>query len=181
MPDDLLTPLIRRLNQSMLSLAAIGGALRLHDAGLDSDPATRSAIDAALAALDAPSPASLSRDETRQALGLIRTFFAEARDLLDAPERPPGWGFNDPAILQGIGTSSAGMVDRILRIAQDRPWLASALDRSGEVLDVGTGVGGVAIAAAAAWPGKRVVGIDLWAPSLALAETNRAASPVPTG
>jgi SAM-dependent methyltransferase len=175
---DTLTPLIRRLNQSMLTLAAVGGALRLHGAGLDADPDVRSAIDSTLEALAAPPVATLSAEETRQALGLVMTFFAEARDLLEAPERPPGWAFDDPATLQGIGTSSAGLVDRMVRIATERPWLADALVRRGEVLDVGTGVGGVALAAAAAWPAKRVVGIDLWQPALHLAERNKSNSAV---
>lgn len=175
---DTLTPLIRRLNQSMLTLAAVGGALRLHGAGLHADPAVRGAIDSTLEALAAPPVATLSAEETRQALGLVMTFFAEARDLLEAPERAPGWAFEDPATLQGIGNSSAGLVDRMVRIATERPWLADALVRRGEVLDVGTGVGGVALAAAAAWPSKRVVGIDLWQPSLHLAERNRLNSAV---
>jgi SAM-dependent methyltransferase len=177
-PPDTLTPLIRRLNQSMLSLAAIGGALRLHGVGLDGDPAVRSAIDSALAALEAPSVAALSAEETQQALGLVMTFFAEARDLLESPEKPPGWAFDDPAILQGIGNSSAGLVDRMVRVAAERPWLGDALVRPGEVLDVGTGVGGIALAAAAAWPAKRVLGIDLWQPSLDLAKQNRCCSAV---
>ncbi len=175
-PTDALTPVIRRLNQSMLSLAALGGALRLHDAGLDGDPAITEAMDAALHALGVPPVAGLSAIETRQALGLVLTFFAEAQDLLKAPDRAPGWVIDDPAILQALGTSSAGMVDRMVRFAAERPWLAEALSRPGAVLDVGTGVGGIALAAAAAWPMKQVTGIDLWQPALALAEQNRCAS-----
>ena len=176
MAADTLTPLIRRLNQSMLSLAAIGGALKLHEAGLDAHPAVAEAMAAALDALDAPAVAALSRDEARQALGLIRPFFVEARDLIDEPTRPPGWRFDDPAILQGIGASSAGMVARMAHVATGRPWLAAVIARPGAFLDVGTGVGGIALAAAESWPAMEVIGIDLWQPSLDLAEQNRATS-----
>lgn len=176
MAADTLTPLIRRLNQSMLSLAALGGALKLHEAGLDAHPAVSEAIAAALQAIDAPAVAALSPDEARQALGLIRTFFVEARDLMDAPARPPGWAFHDPAILQGIGTSSSGMVARMRSVADDRPWLAAVFGRANAFLDVGTGVGGIALAAAEAFPALHVTGIDLWQPSLDLAEQNRTTS-----
>ncbi len=170
---DGLTPLIRRLNQSLLSLAAIGGALKLQGAGLEAHPAVADEMAAALIAMGAPTVTNLSPDETAQGLGLIRTFFIEARDLLEAPDRAPGWTYEDPAILQGIGSSSAGMVERMTRLADERPWLAELLARKGAVLDIGTGVGGVALAAAGAWPAKTVLGIDLWAPSLVLAEQNR--------
>ena len=177
MPADPLTALIRHLNQSVLSLAALGGALRLHEAGLDAHPAISEAMAEALDALGAPPLLTLSPCEARQALGLIRTFLVEAADLVDAPARPPGWTFNDPAILQGIGTSSAGMVARMAALASGRPWLHALFTRPGIFLDIGTGVGGIALAAAETWSGMDVVGIDLWQPSLDLAERNRAQSP----
>ena len=176
-PADPLTPLIRRLNQSMSSLATLGAALALHQAGLEAPPALSDALESALDAMGAPPLAGLSAPEVGQALGLLRTFFAEAADLLEAPGREPGWTFRDPAILQGLGTSSAGMVDRMTRLGDDRAWFAALLAREGAVLDVGTGVGGVALAAAQAWPRKSVRGIDVWQPSLDLAERNRAVHP----
>ncbi len=47
----------------------------------------------------------------------------------------------------------------------DRPDIDSALRQSGSFLDVGTGVGWLAIEAARTRPALRVVGIDLWEPS----------------
>jgi len=41
-----------------------------------------------------------------------------------------------------------------------------------DFLDVGTGVGWLAIEAANLWPGMRIVGLDIWEPSLQLAATN---------
>jgi SAM-dependent methyltransferase len=83
----------------------------------------------------------------------------QAVDLLDHPERPPGWTFTDPTILDGWGRGSS-MVPAL--IASAHPDLAAV----GSFLDVGTGVGLLAIAAAGVWPEATVVGIDPWQPSL---------------
>jgi SAM-dependent methyltransferase len=50
--------------------------------------------------------------------------------------------------------------------------LGAALQQRGAFLDVGTGVGWIAIEAARSWPALRVVGIDSWEPALALARKN---------
>jgi SAM-dependent methyltransferase len=97
--------------------------------------------------------------------GLIRMALHQASDLLDDPGRPPGWTFTDQAILQGWGRGSA-MVPGILAAAV--PELADL--RS--FLDVGSGVGLLAIAAAGVWPQATVVGIDVWGPSLEAAAAN---------
>jgi len=89
----------------------------------------------------------------------------QAADLLDDPGRPPGWTFTDPAILQGWGRGSA-MIPGALAAAA--PELAGV--RS--FLDVGTGIGLLAIAAAGVWPQAAVVGIDIWGPSLDAAGAN---------
>ena len=46
------------------------------------------------------------------------------------------------------------------------------LERPGTFLDVGTGVGRLAIEAARTWPALRVVGIDIWQPALTAARRN---------
>ena len=40
-------------------------------------------------------------------LGLIRLYLHAATDLVDHPDRAPGWTFTDPAILDGYGRGSA--------------------------------------------------------------------------
>ena len=177
MSTDALLPLLRTLNQSMLTLAAVGAALRLQLEGRAAGAQVAPALAAVLEQSGAPALDAMTPKEQQEALGLARTFFIEASDLLNDPARPPGWCFDDPAILQGIGTSSASMVGRMAGLADGRPWFAAALGGPGTMLDIGTGVGGIALAAAAAWPGLDVVGIDRWAPSLAIAETNRATHP----
>jgi SAM-dependent methyltransferase len=77
----------------------------------------------------------------------------------------PGWSFTDTAILDGWGRGSA-MVPAM--IAAAHPDLASV----GSFLDVGTGVGLLALAAATVWPDSTIVGIDTWEPSLERARAN---------
>ncbi|MBV8642368.1 MAG: class I SAM-dependent methyltransferase [Candidatus Eremiobacteraeota bacterium] len=56
--------------------------------------------------------------------------------------------------------------------------LNSSLKESGTFLDVGTGVGWLAIEAAQSWPAWRVVGIDSWKPALELAQQKLSQSSV---
>jgi len=59
-------------------------------------------------------------------------------------------------------------------LAKQRPALAGLLGNC-RFLDIGTGVGWLAIEAAKTWLGMRVVGLDIWEPSLQLAAINIAA------
>ena len=101
----------------------------------------------------------------------MQAFQAELRRIAG----PPGWVLQDPDTLQGLGRSSRQNVRSIVALAADRPGLTASL--VGRFLDVGTGVGGMALEAAELCPSLRVVGIDIWEPSLALARANVAASP----
>ena len=74
-----------------------------------------------------------------------------------------------------MGHASRQNIRSIIALAADRPRLARSL--AGRFLDVGTGVGAMALEAAEQCPSLRVVGIDIWQPSLALARNNVAASP----
>jgi methylase of polypeptide subunit release factors len=58
---------------------------------------------------------------------------------------------------------------------RNQTWVR-ALSRPGAFLDVGTGVGWLAIEAALAWPALRVLGIDSWELALAFARENLAQS-----
>jgi SAM-dependent methyltransferase len=104
---------------------------------------------------------------TQQAmlLGIIRMSLHYAVDLVDNPDRSPGWTYTDPAILDGFGRGSA-MIPGL--IASAHPGLAEVTS----FLDVGTGVGLLAVAAANVWPKATVVGIDLWEPALERARPN---------
>jgi SAM-dependent methyltransferase len=126
-------------------------------------------LQAVSAAAGLPDLGELPPPQREMLIGLIRMGLHQAADLVDEPGRPPGWTFTDPAILQGWGRGSA-MVPAALAAAA--PELAGV--RS--FLDVGTGVGLLAVAAAGVWPQAAVVGIDIWNPALdAAAASVRAA------
>src|SRR5262249_43738523 len=78
--------------------------------------------------------------------------------------------------LETQGRLSRAVVHRIAAAAETRPELAALLGGPGAFLDVGTGVGWLAIEAARVWPALRVVAIDIWEPALARARNNIAAS-----
>jgi precorrin-6B methylase 2 len=166
---------LRRLGAATQTLAAIGAALRLLHAGGDGHQDTRTRLRTAIDALLPGTLADLDPQYVPAALAFITLQFYEASDLFCAPERSPGWAHRDPVVLQTMGDASRENMHNILALAVDRPGLAAAL--SGRFLDVGTGVGAIALEAAELCPVLRIVGIDIWEPALTLARANVAASP----
>jgi Methyltransferase domain len=75
-------------------------------------------------------------------------------------------------ILQSQGQLSRLIVRGFEAAATQRPELMAALRQPGAFLDIGTGVGRLAIEAARCWPAIQVVGIDPFQPALALARNN---------
>jgi precorrin-6B methylase 2 len=164
-----------RLGIEAQKFAAIGAALRLKASGEvvppDVEASLRNVIDILMpSGLDALTP-----EDIRTALNYIVFQTDEARELLRDPARPPVWRIDDPDVLQSMGDLSRMLPRRMLAFAASRPALATAL--TGRFLDVGTGVGAIALEAAARCPTLQVVGLDIWEPALTLARANVAASP----
>ena len=162
--EDVMTTVSRWLVAAE-ALAAVGAELSLLQAPERGHPEVTGALQAVSAAAGLPDLGELPPPQREMLMGLIRMGLHQAADLLDDPGRPPGWTFTDPAILQGWGRGSA-MIPGALAAAA--PELAGV--RS--FLDVGTGIGLLAIAAAGVWPQAAVVGIDIWGPSLDAAGAN---------
>ena len=162
------------LNSSVEALAALGAKLRLRREGLTSDSRVRSLLVDVVRYIDPELLDGLDANEEGAALALIQTSFRQAIDLIENPARAPGWNYDGPVILESQGQVSRLIVRSIDTLAAQRPELGEALHRSGAFLDVGTGVGWLAIEAARAWPPLRIVGIDSWEPALALARKNLA-------
>jgi SAM-dependent methyltransferase len=141
-----------RLKVSTDVLAAIGARL---GAAPDTIPAeVAAAIDDVLGAAGIPPLDGLTPQQRAMGAGVVRTMFGQAADLLAAPERPPGWSYTDVAVLDGQGRGSMVV-----------PGLLAQTGEFGEVtsfLDVGTGVGWLAVAAAQVWPSAAIVGIDTY-------------------
>jgi len=162
--EDVMTVMGRWLTATE-ALAAVGAELTLKQAPEPGHPAVVGALQAVSAAGGLSGLDELTVPQRQMVTGLIRMGLHQASDLLNDPGRPPGWTFTDPAILRGWGRGSA-MVPGALAAAV--PELAGV--RS--FLDVGSGVGLLAIAAAGVWPQATVVGIDVWGPSLEAAAAN---------
>jgi protein-L-isoaspartate O-methyltransferase len=146
----------------METYAALGARLSISPND-DVSPEIIAALDDVLAAADIDISA-LEPPQRMQIAGLVRTMFAQSGDLLARPAREAGWSYTDPALLEGIGRASM-MIPGLLSAA---PELANV----SSLLDIGTGVGWLAVAATQTWPGCKVVGIDVWDPSLEIARRN---------
>jgi SAM-dependent methyltransferase len=162
--EDVMTVLSRWLTATE-ALAAVGAELTLKQPPEPAHPAVAAALQAVSAAAGLTGLDELTGPQRQMVTGLIGMGLRQASDLLDDPGRPPGWTFTDPAILQGWGRGSA-VVPGALAAAV--PELAGV--RS--FLDVGSGIGLLAVAAAGVWPQATVVGIDVWGPSLEAAAAN---------
>lgn len=167
---------IRRLNTSVEAFAALGAELRLRGEGHDGDPVVRDLLRRVVHEIDPQLLDGVDANQAATALGIIQAFFRQATDLLENPARAPGWIYDDPVVLQAQGQGSRVVIRAIEAVAAQRPPLRDVLQSPGAFLDVGTGVGWLAIEAARSWPALAVVGIDPWDPSLTLARTNLATS-----
>jgi hypothetical protein len=154
---------VQRMTAGMDALAAIGARLSLGPDGDSADPAYIAALDAVSTAAGVDL-GSLEPPQRAMVLGLIRLSFRQADDQLNDPDRPLGWTHTDPTVLEGMGRMSM-MIPTLLAGAPEFARLTS-------FLDVGTGVGLLAVSAANVWPKATIVGIDVWEPSLERARKN---------
>lgn len=135
------------------SLAAIGAELSLKVSGAPVDPTVLAALKAVSAAAGLPDLDSLAPEQQGMLSSIIRVMIRQADDLVSEPARAPGWSTADPVLTEGYGRASMGVLPMILAGA---PELAEVTS----FLDVGTGVGLLAVAATNVWPNAAVVGID---------------------
>lgn len=154
----------------------MGAELRLRRNGNEADPRTRQLLQEIVRGIDPTLFDGVSPHQEEIALAIFRSGFHHAVDLLDDPARRPGWLHQDTEVLQVIGRMSTRIVHQIDAFAAQRPALHQTLTSPGAFLDIGTGVGWLAIEAAQVWPALKIVGIDIWEPSLQLARANKAAS-----
>lgn len=154
------------------ALAAVAASLRLRRDGGEADPELAARLGAVLDALDLrDAVGALDRREATALLGIAESSLAQATAFARNPEES-AWTSADDAILLAQGHMSAllGAVFERFVVPSLDDGLAARLSQPGaSFLDVGTGVGGLAIAVARVWPTLRVVGIDQWDRALALA------------
>lgn len=157
--------LTNRLLTSADALAALTARLRLDELGDGGHPAVREQLDRVADVLDARELLdSLDEHERAVVVAFARTYLNQALDLVEDPLREPGWSYADPVLLQAQGSASAAVA---------KLFEAAGLGAPGaRILDVGTGVAGLAIAFCRTYPDATVVGLDPWEPALELARRN---------
>jgi 2-polyprenyl-3-methyl-5-hydroxy-6-metoxy-1,4-benzoquinol methylase len=116
--------------------------------------------------------------EARFLQATVRANLRRALDLIENPDQPATWGFDDPIILQAQGKASRIVAQRINEFADRDQALFERLKKPGYFLDVGSGVGWISITMAESWPALKIDGIDIHEPALKLAEQNRTKSSV---
>lgn len=159
------TQLVDRLLVQAQALSAVVAHLRLLSSDVPGDPAVNAELQRVIDALGAKSALdSLSPGERDVLANLAQSYLGQAVDLAHDPTRSGEWTLSDPEILQSQGTASGGVATLIAEADIGAPGM--------RILDVGTGVGGLAIAFCEMYPGSTVVGVDPWEPALSLAREN---------
>jgi len=129
----------------------------------------------------APGLASLLAPDAKEVLlAQLRSTDLQARQLVDAARHGslvPGWQHTDPMLLEAQGRSGKGAIPAMIQSIRQNPELAARLGQpSASFLDVGVGVGVIAIELCRAFPALRVVGLEPAAAPLAQARANVAAA-----
>lgn len=173
-----LRDLVAQYGASASALAVLGAELQARASGKPLHPTLQPHVDEVLGAMGASAALDgTSTDDLKPLIAEIRHFWLIDSALLAERDRAPGWAHTDAATLESGGEATQGFPTALARFAPEIPGLAARLEANdGSFLDVGTGVGRLSIAMARRWPLLRVVGIDRWAPSLALARGNVAAA-----
>ena len=146
------------------ALAALGAELTLMQSAEPAPPEIVAALRAVSVAAGLGDLGELAPQQQAMVALQVRLYLRQAADLLDDPAREPGWTYTDPVILDGWGRGSA-MVPMMMAANPELQAVES-------FLDVGTGVGLLAVAAAGVWPNATIVGIDTWDASLERARAN---------
>ncbi len=157
--------LANRLLAPAHALGAVTAYLRLKEGARTADPALQARLEEIVDVLDARATLdALTAQERAIVAAFARSYLHQALELMDDPGRANAWSHSDPALLQAQGAASAAVARLIAGAGLGEP--------GSRILDVGTGVAGLAIAFCQAFPDSTVVGIDPWEPALELARDN---------
>jgi len=178
MSTEALRGIIADLSASAGALAVLAAEFHSRVSGKPLSPSLHPHVEAILKQLGATSALEgVTAEELRPLLTEIRHFGLIDCKIFSSPERTPGWTYTDHEILHTGGELTEGVAHVLARIAPQFEGLATRLEApDGKFLEIGTGVGRLSIAMARRWPLLRIVGMDIWAPSLALARSNVAAA-----
>jgi predicted O-methyltransferase YrrM len=129
----------------------------------------------------APGLGPLLGPEAKEVLvAQLRSTDLQSRQLADGARHgglAPGWQHTDPELLEAQGRSGKGAMPAMVQSIRQNPALAARLGQpSARFLDVGVGVGVIAIELCRAFPALRVVGLEPAPAPLAQARRNLAAA-----
>lgn len=162
---DELMGLVNRLLASALALAALAARLRLDELELEGDRAVHAQLDRVADVLGVREQLGrLDPSERAVLVAFARSYLAQGIDLVDEPAREGAWAHSDPVLLQAQGSASAVVATLLSELGLLLP--------GARILDVGTGVAGLATAFCRVVSDATVVGVDPWAPALELARSN---------
>ncbi|OAE48374.1 class I SAM-dependent methyltransferase [Agrobacterium tumefaciens] len=172
MPESIIQQ-VQELAKSARMLALIGASIKLQfrdscadDIHKQIDLGARMAVGSTIDFIDS--------EQSNLALTMIGMALSEANELFQRPDRGSNWEIADRDAMQAIGRASESAFSRIRSLAEADTQMRQTL--SGTFLDVGTGVGGIALEAARTCPELVVEGIDIWEPALEIARENIAQS-----
>lgn len=147
------------------AVAAMAARLRLRQMDVAGDAAVNAQLDRVSDALGTRELYDdLAPEQAAMIAGYTRSYLRQAVELIEDPARAGAWTNDDPAILQAQGQASTMVAQLFLGAGLGRP--------GARILDVGTGVGRLAIAFCKAFADATVVGVDPFEPALALARAN---------
>ena len=173
MSIEALRDLVAQFSASASALAVLGATLQARASGTPLPAKLQPHVDAILDAIGGRQALEgTTAEELRPLVAEVRHFWLLDNDFLANPNRQPGWSFTDQDVLESGGEVTQGFANALTRFAPSLEGLSARLEADGRFLDVGTGVGRLSIAMARRWPSLRVVGVDTWAPSLAIARSN---------
>ncbi len=157
--------LVSELLSRAQALAGLTARLRLEDMNGSADPLLRAQLERVMDHLGGETLVKNLSDSERTIMSAYaRSYFRQALDLMENPDRPGSWEHTDPVLLQAQGSASMVVASLLHEAGFGKP--------DARILDVGTGVGGLAIALCKAYPLSKVVGLDPWEPSLEIARKN---------
>lgn len=176
-PIDTLRHVVGEMSRTTVLLSALGLALR---ARLDTGPQEPEVADAIAGLLEdlglTTAVADAAPDELAPVLALIRAELMFGGHILTDGVGQRGWQDRDPAVMQAFGEVSHGFWRGFEKLASTAaPALLDRLDRPGaRFLDIGTGVGWLAIGMLQRWPHLTATGIEPLAGALTIARRNLA-------
>jgi precorrin-6B methylase 2 len=177
-PTESIRDVVSRLNASTTALAAIGAAMNARLHGVEPNPKIKPYIIDVVSLLGIGKQLEeLTQLELRAQLGQIRVFAQTNSKLLNAYPQSIGWAHDETKILEAAGDASIGFPTLLKdKIAPALEGLDEHLSQpNASFIDIGVGVGALAIEMARIWPKLSITGIEPWPPSIAMARARVAA------